>query len=67
MRYGKFIDHWRGDGVFLTFGLVTLALRRRWHLYVVKPQGKPGYRRVYIGPLEIEMRTDQQRQGEGGE
>jgi hypothetical protein len=33
---------------------ILLALHRRWRVEFVKPSGKPGYRRLYLGPLEIE-------------
>lgn len=33
---------------------ILIALHRRWRLAFVKPPGKPGYRRLYVGPLEIE-------------
>lgn len=57
MRFGKFVDGWRGNGVFVAFSRVTIGLRRRWHFYVMRPPGKPGYHRLYIGPLEIETRA----------
>lgn len=56
IRMGRFLDTWRGNGVFLAFRNLTLALRWRWHFYSVRPPGKPGYHRLYIGPLEIETR-----------
>ena len=56
MRAGRFVDEWRGNGVFVALGRITLALRWRWHFYVVRPPMKPGYLRIYIGPLEIEYR-----------
>jgi hypothetical protein len=31
-----------------------VALRWRWRFDFVKPISKPGYRRIYIGPIEIE-------------
>ncbi len=31
-----------------------LAAHRRWRLAFVTPTAKPEYRRVYIGPIEIE-------------
>lgn len=33
---------------------VLVALHLKWRLDFVRPQGKPGYRRIYLGPLEIE-------------
>jgi len=56
MKVGTFVDDWRGNGVFLSFRTVTFALRWRWHFYVVRPPMKPGYLRMYLGPLEIEHR-----------
>ena len=54
-----FSDPWRGDGVFKAWQFASftflLALRKRWHLYAIRPPAKPGYWRVYIGPLEIEV------------
>lgn len=54
----------------MNINFITTGFRRRrsggfWHLLVawhwhrwrmdfVTPQGKPGYRRLYIGPIEIE-------------
>ena len=31
-----------------------VAFHRRWRLEFVRPHGKPSYRRLYLGPLEIE-------------
>lgn len=31
-----------------------VALHRRWRIAYVRPAGKPYYRRLYIGPLEVE-------------
>lgn len=33
---------------------VLIAVHRRWRLAFVRPHSKPGYRRLYVGPLEIE-------------
>lgn len=41
-------------------GHLLVALHMRWRLASVRPHGKPGYRRLYIGPIEIEW----SRQGE---
>lgn len=57
IRYGKFSDSYRGNGVFMAFSRCTFALRWRWNFYSAHPQGKPGYFRIYIGPLEIETRN----------
>lgn len=35
-------------------GHLLVALHRAWRLDFVRPHGKPGYRRLYLGPLEIE-------------
>ncbi len=31
-----------------------IALHRRWRFDYVRPAAKPDYRRLYLGPLEIE-------------
>lgn len=31
-----------------------IALHKRWRVDFVKPVAKPGYCRLYIGPIEIE-------------
>jgi hypothetical protein len=31
-----------------------LAVHRKWRFDFVRPSGKPGYRRLYVGPLEFE-------------
>lgn len=56
MKYGFFYDDWRGNGVHLSGARWTVALRWRWHVAFVSPPGKPGYTRLYVGPLEIELR-----------
>lgn len=50
------MDEWRGNGVQLVLDRWTLALRWRWHLRFVRPPMKPGYTRLYAGPLEVERR-----------
>jgi hypothetical protein len=35
-------------------GHLLVALHRRWRFDFVRPPGKPGYARLYVGPLEIE-------------
>lgn len=57
-RYGRFWA-FNGNGVFVSFWigvqLWTLALRPiRWHVGIRRPPYKPGYVRLYIGPIEIE-------------
>lgn len=64
IQRGKFTDDYRGNGLFIAFRRFTLALRWRWHFYSVRPPGKPGYRRTYIGPLEIETRRRIEGEGE---
>jgi hypothetical protein len=36
------------------FWHLLVAVHRRWRLAFVRPHSKPHYRRLYIGPLEIE-------------
>lgn len=33
---------------------LLVAVHRRWQLRFVRPGGKPSYRRLYLGPFEIE-------------
>lgn len=56
MRAGRFQDTWRGNGVYISGRRWLVALRWRWHFYYVEPPGKPGYRRLYLGPIEFEVR-----------
>jgi len=35
-------------------GHLLIALHRHWRLDFVRPPGKPGYARLYVGPVEIE-------------
>lgn len=35
-------------------GHLLVALHRRWRFDFVRPPGKPGYARLYVGPVEIE-------------
>jgi hypothetical protein len=55
-KYGFFLDAWRGNGFHLSFGRWTFALRFKWIFQFTKVPGKPGYKRLYLGPLEIEKR-----------
>lgn len=41
-RYGE--DWWH----------LLFAVHRQWRMRFVRPASKPNYRRLYIGPLEIE-------------
>jgi hypothetical protein len=36
------------------FWHLLIAVHRSWRVDFVKPPAKPGYRRLYIGPIEIE-------------
>jgi len=56
MRLERFADEWRGNGVQLVLMRWTLAFRWRWRLRFVRPPMKPGYARLYVGPLEVERR-----------
>lgn len=31
------------------------AVHRRWRLSLVRPGWRPGYKRIYLGPFEIEF------------
>lgn len=33
---------------------LLVALHRRWRFTYVRPSAKPDYRRLYLGPVEIE-------------
>lgn len=57
MRISFFQDTWRGNGVQLSALNYTIALRYRWRFALVRPPGKPGYTRLYVGPIEIERRV----------
>lgn len=57
MKVGRFCDEWRGDGVQVIAGRWTIALRLRWRFAFVRPPSKPGYKRLYVGPLEVESRS----------
>ena len=56
MKLGKFADYYRGNGLHISGRNWTVALRNRWHIGFIKPPGKPGYSRLYIGPIELEYR-----------
>lgn len=36
------------------FWHVLVAFHSRWRIDFVKPSAKPGYNRLYVGPIEIE-------------
>lgn len=57
IRLGTFADPYRGDGWFISSGNWLLAIRWRWRFAFVRPHGKPGYARLYVGPVEIEHRA----------
>jgi hypothetical protein len=54
-----FKDFWRGDGHYTRWKLrhhtLVLAIRKKWYFYTIKPPAKPGYRRFYCGPFELEI------------
>lgn len=52
MKIGHFYlsTGFRGQGT----GHFLISLHRRWLLSFVRPEGKPGYRRFYLGPVEFE-------------
>ena len=54
MKFGKFDDYWRGDGVFVNFGRLTLALRYRMNFGMARHSMLKNIVRLYAGPLEIE-------------
>lgn len=58
MRYGK-LDDLRGVGYFVSFGRpgrhVLLAVRNRMRFALLRVAAKIDYRRLYIGPFEIEV------------
>lgn len=56
MRMGFFYDEWRGNGIYLSGKVWTVALRWSWRIAFVRVPAKPGYSRLYVGPLEIEHR-----------
>jgi hypothetical protein len=41
----------------IAVGNWLLAIRWRWRFAFVRPPGKPGYTRLYVGPVEIEHRS----------
>jgi hypothetical protein len=54
MKFGR----WYVSTGFRRFGAdwwhLLFALHQRWRVAFVKPASKPDYRRLYLGPLEIE-------------
>jgi hypothetical protein len=53
------IDRHNGNGWFASWrvcgGFCLVAFRPfSWRLCVVRPQHKPGYTRLYLGPIELE-------------
>lgn len=55
-RFGRFVDFWNGNGLYLSTKQWTFALRWKWHCRYIHPPGKSGYTRLYFGPFEIEHR-----------
>ena len=57
-KANAFTDPYRGDGIFITAGRgknhVLLALRKRMNFGFVIPHGKPSFRRLYLGFVEIQ-------------
>lgn len=57
-KYGKFKDPYRGNGVFFATGKgrrhVLLAVRKTLNFGFRIPNGKPDFRRLYLGLLEIQ-------------
>lgn len=64
IRLGTFADPYRGDGWFIARGSWLLAIRWRWRFAFVRPPGKPGYARLYVGPFEIERRAATMGEGQ---
>lgn len=58
LKMNAFTDPYRGDGVFVAAGRgknhVLLALRKRLNFGFVVPNGKPSFRRLYLGFVEIQ-------------
>jgi hypothetical protein len=67
VKYGRLWDDYRGHGAFVSFprkdGWLMFAVRLRWHLYWIRPQGKPHVARLYVGPFMIERARLLQPQG----
>lgn len=53
---GMFYDEHRGNGWYVARPKWLLAVRWRWSFRFTRPSGKPGYARLYVGPIEIEHR-----------
>ena len=54
MKFGRFKDCWRGNGVFFSFRRLTLAIRYRLNFGIARHSTLKNIVRLYIGPLEIE-------------
>ena len=50
----RFEDRYRGNGWHISGRRWTIAFRWRWRAAFIRPPGKPGYTRIYIGPVEFE-------------
>lgn len=60
-KFGRFVDPYRGDGWFVSWGWDTghllIGIRPfNWHWYLVRLPSRPCTQRLYIGPVEIELR-----------
>ena len=58
-RAGRYVDFWRGNGWYFAWicgrtNAVTIR-PRHWYFEIVRPHGKPGYLRIYVGPIELEI------------
>ncbi len=63
MRFhgGRMYDIWHGDGWYWSVTAwprhLLLGFRphpKNWRIYFIKPPARPGYKRIYAGPFEIE-------------
>jgi len=54
MKLGRLFISTRFYRSGTTWRHYLVALHRRWRIAYVRPAGKPNYRRLYIGPVEIE-------------
>lgn len=59
-KYGRFSDEYRGSGWFVSWfikhGYFLLAFRPfNWSVRYARPALQPWVRRLYVGPIEIEL------------
>lgn len=71
VSHATFPDPYNGSGYRITAhfqrGHVLLAARWRWQFRIVRAvQSKPGYSRLYVGPLEVEVARYGRAQQQGG-